>query len=127
MVTIGIDTHKATLASCAVDELGRELAASTFANDPSWPPPAACAGPVLQGPDRQVRDRGLGKLRRSARPWLFVAAGEMVVEVPATLTDRERRHLRRRGKSDPADALAIARVVLREPTPPPGDAGAHRR
>jgi transposase len=34
VVTIGIDTHKATLASCAVDELGRELAARTFANDP---------------------------------------------------------------------------------------------
>jgi transposase len=40
----------------------------------------------------------------------------MVVEVPATLTDRERQHLRRHGKSDPADALAIARVVPREPT-----------
>ncbi len=30
------------------------------------------------------------------------------------LTDRERRHLSRAGKSDPGDALAIARVALRE-------------
>jgi len=36
------------------------------------------------------------------------------VEVPAILTQRERRHLRRAGKSDPGDALAIARVALRE-------------
>ena len=40
------------------------------------------------------------------------------------LTDRERRHLRRAGKCDPGDALAIARVALREeglaPVPMPG-------
>ena len=34
--------------------------------------------------------------------------------MPPFLTVRERKHLRRRGKSDPADALAIARVVARE-------------
>src|SRR6266545_1203935 len=33
MVTIGIDTHKATLAVSAVDEAGRERGAETFAND----------------------------------------------------------------------------------------------
>ena len=42
------------------------------------------------------------------------AAGEEVVEVPARLTARERRRLRRLGKSDSADALAIARVVVSE-------------
>jgi transposase len=33
MVTIGIDTHKATLAVSAIDEAGRERAAETFPND----------------------------------------------------------------------------------------------
>ena len=33
MQAIGIDTHKATLAACAVDELGRPVAERTFAND----------------------------------------------------------------------------------------------
>lgn len=33
MVTIGIDTHKATLAASAVDQTGREVAARTFPND----------------------------------------------------------------------------------------------
>ncbi len=43
-----------------------------------------------------------------------MTAGEPVVEVPAVLTDRERRHLHRSGKSDPGDTLAIARITLRE-------------
>ena len=33
MVTIGIDTHKATLAVSAIDEAVRERAAETFPND----------------------------------------------------------------------------------------------
>ena len=37
------------------------------------------------------------------------------LEVPANLTERERRHLRHAGKTDASDALAIARVALREP------------
>lgn len=35
MTAIGIDTHKATLAACAVDELGRAVGEATFINDPS--------------------------------------------------------------------------------------------
>ena len=33
MVTIGIDTHKATLAVSAIDGTGRETGARTFPND----------------------------------------------------------------------------------------------
>jgi transposase len=40
--------------------------------------------------------------------------GEQVCEVPAARTNRERRRTGRPGKSDPGDALAIARVVARE-------------
>ncbi|MEO6206493.1 MAG: hypothetical protein ABIP77_00900 [Candidatus Limnocylindrales bacterium] len=35
MTAIGIDTHKATLAACAADELGAPLAERTFSNDPA--------------------------------------------------------------------------------------------
>lgn len=35
MTAIGIDTHKATLAACAIDELGRAIGEETFANDPA--------------------------------------------------------------------------------------------
>ena len=34
MISVGIDTHKATLAACAVDELARPLEERTFSNDP---------------------------------------------------------------------------------------------
>jgi hypothetical protein len=34
MQTIGVDTHQATLAACAIDELGSAVAEASFANDP---------------------------------------------------------------------------------------------
>jgi transposase len=34
MTAIGIDTHKTTLAACAVDDVGRPIAEATFDNDP---------------------------------------------------------------------------------------------
>ena len=49
----------------------------------------------------------------------LLAAGLPAVEVPPQLSHRERLRTRRAGKSDPGDALAIARVVLREPALPP--------
>ncbi len=45
--------------------------------------------------------------------------------VPARLSARENARLRTRGKCDPADALAIARVVLREPRLPEVLAGSN--
>jgi transposase len=112
MMTIGIDTHKATLAVCAVDEAGRECAAETFSND------GAGHARLLRwarglGPERRFGIEGSGSFG-AALARLLVATDQHVVEVPAVLTDRERRHLRRAGKSDPGDALAIARVALRE-------------
>ena len=35
MRTIGVDTHKATLAACAIDELGSPVAEASFGNDPA--------------------------------------------------------------------------------------------
>jgi hypothetical protein len=75
MIAIGIDTHKATLAACAVDELGQPLAERTFANDPvglrvllAWADeilPGARIG--LEGSDRARRGRGPLPVRRRAR------------------------------------------------------------
>jgi transposase len=45
-------------------------------------------------------------------------AGQMVVRVPPKLMAEQRRTARSRGKSDPIDALAVARAVLREPDLP---------
>ena len=48
----------------------------------------------------------------------LVAAGYRVVVVPPRLSHREADRLRSRGKADPSDALAVARVTLREPDLP---------
>ena len=45
----------------------------------------------------------------------LIMAGERVVRVPARLMATARRTARELGKSDPIDALAVARAALREP------------
>ncbi len=117
MAAIGVDTHKATLAACAVDELGRPLDERTFPNDPDghraalgWADaldPAAVIG--LEG--SSMFGAGLARF--------LVAAGRVVREVPPQLSHRERRRTHRPGKTDPGDALAIARVTAREANLPP--------
>lgn len=112
MASIGIDTHKATLACSAVDELGRQLTARTFGNDPRGHA-ALLIWMQRQPAPRRVGIEGAGSFG-AALAEALVAAGETVVEVPAQFTDRERRSLLQRGKSDPGDALAIARITARE-------------
>lgn len=48
----------------------------------------------------------------------LLAAGQTVVRVPPKLTAGSRSAARTRGKSDPIDALAVARAALREPDLP---------
>jgi transposase len=48
----------------------------------------------------------------------LLAAGEQVVRVPPKLAAGVRRSARTPGKSDPIDALAVARAALREPELP---------
>lgn len=113
MVSIGIDTHKASLAVSAVDELGRQLASRTVTNDPRAH--ATLLTWIQRQPaPRRVGIEGAGSFG-AALAEVLVAAAEDVVEVPAQYTDRERRSLLQRGKSDPGDALAIARLTAREP------------
>jgi transposase len=117
MGVVGIDTHKATLAACAIDDVGGVLDERTFPNEPAGF--EALLGWL----------RGLGGLARiglegsagygSAAARFLLAAGLPAVEVPPQLSHRERSRTRRAGKSDPGDALAIARVVLREVDLPP--------
>jgi transposase len=118
VVTIGIDAHKRSLAVCLVDELGRELAAREFANEPrahralhAWVVKEASG-------ERRFGVESSGWVGRGIACFLL-AQGEAVVDVRGTLTDRQRQRLRGEGKSDPRDALAIARVTAREPRLPP--------
>lgn len=112
MVVVGIDSHKQTLVGCAVDEAGRQLEYRSFEN-------------VAQGYRealRWIRELGVERVAIEGsgsygRPLALALtrAGVGAVEVPPQMTDRARRSQRSRYKSDPGDALLIARVALREP------------
>lgn len=117
MIAIGIDTHKATLAACAVDELGQPLAERTFDNDPvGHRALLAWADETLPG--ARIGLEGSAGFGAAAARFL-IAAGREVREVPPQLSHRERQRTRRAGKTDPGDALAIARVTAREADLPP--------
>jgi transposase len=112
MVTIGIDPHKQTHTGVAADPLGVQIAQRTVA----------------------ARREGFGQLLEWARKldgervWVIedvrhvsgsferflIDRGETVVRLPPRLMAKAREGVRERGKSDPIDALAIARAALRE-------------
>jgi transposase len=112
MVTIGIDPHKQTHSGVAVDPLGVRIAQRTVA----------------------ARRDGFGQLVEwarkldSERVWVIedvrhvsgglerflIDRGETVVRLSPRLMANARQGVRERGKSDPIDALAIARAALRE-------------
>jgi transposase len=114
MVVLGIDAHKRTHTVVAVDEVGRQLgvrvteATSTAAHLELvvW---AERFGPVRRWAVEDCRHLS----RRLERDLL--AAGEQIVRVPPKLMAHARDAARTYGKSDPIDALAVARAALREP------------
>jgi transposase len=117
MHAIGIDTHKATLAACLVDDLGTPLAERTFDNDPAGHR-ALLDWTLTATTDVVVGIEGSASFGAPLARFL-ATAGQTVREVPPQLSRRERLHTRRAGKSDPGDALAIARVTARERDLPP--------
>jgi len=119
MIVIGVDVHKQSLTAVAVDEVGRaiaELSAGGSGELVDWSVSLARERLWAVEDCRQLT----GALERR-----LLAAGESLVRVPPKLMAPERRAGRARGKSDPIDALAVARAALREPRldrPRPGEA-----
>jgi transposase len=117
MVVLGIDAHKRTHTVVAVDEAGRQLgvrvtkATSTAAHLElvRW------AGQFGRGRRWAVEDCRHLSRRLEAD---LLAAGEVMVRVPPKLMAGTRKSARTYGKSDPIDALAVARAALREPDLP---------
>ena len=115
MVIIGVDSHKRTHTVVAVDGAGRKLAERTVGT--------ATAGHLeLLRWSRRWRERtwALEDCRHLTRRLErdLLAAGEAVVRVPPKLMAGTRRSNREPGKSDPIDALSVARAALREPDLP---------
>ncbi|MHA6792583.1 IS110 family RNA-guided transposase [Pseudonocardia bannensis] len=116
MVVVGVDPHKHSHTAVAVDSNGHELGQITVGNTAAelvrllawvqrWPGPRRWA----------IEDcrHVAGALLRA-----LIRAGEAVVTVPPKLMAQARASARTRGKSDPIDALAVARAALREPDLP---------
>jgi len=116
MVTIGADLHKRSHTVVAVDDNGRRLAEKSVG--------ATSAGHLEllawareRFPERRWALEDCRHLSRRLERDL-VTAGEAVVRVSPKLMAGARRSGREPGKSDPIDALAVARVALREPDLP---------
>ncbi len=112
MITLGADLHKRTHTIVATDANGVEQAALTVAATPEGHRKAL-------GWAQQFAERGwaLENCRHLSRRFEehLVRSGEKVVQVSPKLMAGARRGSRERGKSDPIDALAVARAALREP------------
>jgi transposase len=110
MIVIGLDVHKQSVTAVAVDEAGRPLAEMMV----------RVGSEELLGWAAALDSERLWAVEdcRQLTRWLerqLLSLGEDLVRVPPKLTVPERRAGRTRGKSDPIDALAIARAALREP------------
>jgi transposase len=108
---IGVDSHRSTLAAAAIDPVGRVLEVAQFDNDPKGHRDLLSWRRQLEG-DTRIGIESSGNYGNGLARML-VAAGEDVFEVPSNLSHREAKR-QGRGKSDPIDAVAIARVVARE-------------
>jgi transposase len=108
----GMDTHKDILAVALIDPSGRRREAITVPNT------VAGHGQLVEwlikrGPVERFGIESAGGYGRAVAVALL-NAHIRVVEVPPVLTMRERRRSRAPGKSDPVDAVAIARITARK-------------
>ncbi|TNU72252.1 IS110 family transposase [Miniimonas arenae] len=114
MVVVGADVHKKSHTFVAVDERARKIGQFTVrATTPGH-------REALRWARRQFGDElewAIEDCRHlSTRLEMdLLAAGQVVVRVPPKMMAHARASARTRGKSDPIDALAVARAALAEP------------
>jgi transposase len=115
MVTFGGDSHKRSHMLVAVDENGRPLGELRVPATPAGHMEAVAW--ARRWPQRRWALENCRQLSRGLERDLL-AAGERVLQVSPKLMGKARRSSREPGKSDPIDALAVARAALREPNLP---------
>lgn len=116
-MVVGADVHKCAHTFVAVDEVGRKLDeeivnATTEGHRQAVRWARAQFGAELIWAVEDCRHLS-ARLERD-----LLAADQKVVRVPPKLMALTRKSARTRGKSDPIDALAVARAYLREPDLP---------
>ena len=117
-VLLGINVGKRTHSAVAVDQTGAELGARHLrATHAGYRQLVRWAH--LRWPDTELTFavEGCGQAS-SGLEWALLTVGERVVRVPPKSVAAPRAPARRRGDSDPVDALAIARAALAEPDLP---------
>lgn len=115
MVVLGVDAHKRSHTIVACDGAGARLGSVTVS--------ATTEGhlrAVKWAAQWEARKWAIEDCRHISRRFEadLLAAGELVVRVPPKMMAGQRRSARTRGKSDPIDAVAVARAALREPDLP---------
>lgn len=117
MVIVGVDVHKRTHTFVAVSQTGRQLGARTVAATTAGHEMALRWATAAFGTDLVwgIEDCRTMSVRLERD---LLAAGQTVLRVPPMLMAQTRASARTAGKSDPIDALAVARAVLREPDLP---------
>jgi transposase len=116
-VILGIDAHKRTHTVVAIDEVGRQLGTKTTLATTTQAHLELVRWADRFGPARTWAVEDCRHLSRRLEADLL-AAGERIVRVPPKLMAHARDAARTYGKSDPIDALAVARATLREPNLP---------
>lgn len=114
MVILGIDAHKRTHTVVVVDEAGRRLGVNTTTSTSTEMHLELVRWADRFGTERRWAVEDCRHLSRRLERDLL-AAGETIVRVPPKLMAHCRDSARTYGKSDPIDALAVARAALREP------------
>jgi transposase len=113
MIVIGADTHKQSHTCGAVFASTGQLAgeATSPAREPGFRELLSWGQSLDEERIWAIEDcrHVSGSFER-----FLVASGERVVRVPPKLMGESRRGERARGKSDPIDAMAVARAALRE-------------
>lgn len=115
MVVLGVDAHKRSHTIVACDEAGAQLGSMTVAATTEGHLRAVKWAAQWESRKWAIEDCRHISRRLEAD---LLAAGELVVRVPPKMMAGQRRSARTRGKSDPIDALAVARAALREPDLP---------
>lgn len=116
MMIIGIDAHKRSHTAVTIDGNGRQQATKTVGTTTQDHLKLLKWATALE----EVRLWAIEDCRHMTRRLErdLIAAGESVVRVSPKLMADVRDSARTYGKSDPIDALAVARAALREPDLP---------
>jgi len=116
-IVIGVDPHKQTHTAVAVRSGSGELVDERTAAARPAGYGELLAWAQAAGEDRVWALEGVRSVSRGLERFLL-ARGERIVRVPPKLMAGARKNARGFGKSDPIDALAIARAALSHPDLP---------